>query len=64
MCCMLHQSQWPLPPALAQKIVDLFLPERFRSEGNKPFIARLYLGKSRAGIQRFFQTENFLLWQV
>jgi hypothetical protein len=57
-------SQWPLPPALAQQIVDLFLPERFRPEGSKPFIARLYLGKPRDGIRGFFQTENFFLWQV
>ena len=51
---------WPVPPALASRILDTFLPEAERPDAHI-LLARLYLGTAGPRRMTYFNTENFTL---
>jgi hypothetical protein len=56
------QRIWPVPTSLTERIRELFFPDVFKTQPFAPFLARLYLGRTRTRTNsRFFCSENFPL---
>lgn len=57
----------PLPKPIREAITHYFCPKQLinevlASESNKDCLIRLYMGKKRPGVSRFFKLRNFILY--